>query len=394
MRTADLEQLRELVRRSSQRVFPVVGPRGYEGLLEADSVDVDAVGLGSQAGTAAELVERDAPVLAATDGLEASLLSVAAAPARALAVLDGPDGGRALARRRGRAPHDATRPRREGPIEAGATTTTKTIYVPLDGSERAQTALGPASRRRPQRCRPRARRRAPGAMAARTHRARYLDAQVACLAAPARTWLVPEADPAAAVLLAAEAPGALVCMATHGRGALAGAVLGSVAEHVVRHSPTPVMLVGPEVDPAWRLEPAPVGARWASTGPIRRGEQRSRPVTSREPSVVGSTSSRWCDRAMSSLSVVPPIRMSRSSNRWRPSSAIAAYRRPTRSSDGFDAADTLVQAAAQAGAAIIAVGSHGRSGVSRAALGSVSMRTVRHAPCPVLVVGPECAAEG
>ncbi len=88
---ADLDQLRELVRRSSQRVFPVVGPRGYEGLLEADSVDVDVVGLGSQAGTAAELVERDAPVLAATDGLEACLLSVTAAPARALAVLDGPE---------------------------------------------------------------------------------------------------------------------------------------------------------------------------------------------------------------------------------------------------------------------------------------------------------------
>ena len=82
----DLEQLRSLVRRSSQRVFPVVGPRGYEGLLDADKI-----GLGSRAGIAAELVERDAPVLAATDGLEACLLSVTTAPARALAVLDGPE---------------------------------------------------------------------------------------------------------------------------------------------------------------------------------------------------------------------------------------------------------------------------------------------------------------
>jgi nucleotide-binding universal stress UspA family protein len=58
--------------------------------------------------------------------------------------------------------------------------------------------------------------------------------------------------------------------------------------------------------------------------------------------------------------------------------------------DGLDAADMLVQMAADVPAALIAVGSHGRSGVSRAALGSVSMRTVRHATCPVLVVGPEC----
>jgi len=84
--TADLEQLRALVRRSSQRVFPVVGPGGYEGLLVADSVE-----LGTQGSTAAELVERAAPVLAATDGLEACLLSVTGAPARALAVLDGPE---------------------------------------------------------------------------------------------------------------------------------------------------------------------------------------------------------------------------------------------------------------------------------------------------------------
>ena len=81
---ADLGELRAMVRRSTQRVFPVVGERGYEGLLAAESVE-----RGSQGGTAAALVERDAPVLAATDGLEASLLSVSGAPARALAVLDG-----------------------------------------------------------------------------------------------------------------------------------------------------------------------------------------------------------------------------------------------------------------------------------------------------------------
>lgn len=49
-------------------------------------------------------------------------------------------------------------------------------------------------------------------------------------------------------------------------------------------------------------------------------------------------------------------------------------------------ADSIVEAAAAEGADMIVVGSHGRSGLGRAILGSVSDHVVRHAPCPVLVV--------
>ena len=264
------------------------------------------------------------------------------------------------------------------------------MYVPLDGSERAQTALPPAV-----------------AVADRTGAAlvlvaapwtdgspeapcRYLDAQVACLARPARTWLVPERDAAEAVLLAAEAPGAIVCMATHGRGALAGAVLGSVAEHVVRQSPTPVMLVGPDLDPDWQLGTNPTvlvgidGSEPARLAALAAGELarslggRVRLLEVVRPSdvvVVGRLADPHVDR-LESLSA----ELTRHG-------VEATYEVV----DGFDAADMLVRIEARNSAAIIAVGSHGRSGVSRAALGSVSMRTVRHARCPVLVVGPDCA---
>jgi predicted transcriptional regulator len=51
-------------------------------------VDARAIEHGAGRQTAAELAERDAPVVAARDGLEDSLPSLVSAPARALAVVD------------------------------------------------------------------------------------------------------------------------------------------------------------------------------------------------------------------------------------------------------------------------------------------------------------------
>ena len=54
-----------------------------------------------------------------------------------------------------------------------------------------------------------------------------------------------------------------------------------------------------------------------------------------------------------------------------------------------EAAAAICKEAADLGADVIVVGSHGRTGVKRFFLGSVSERVVRHAPCPVLVFRPE-----
>ncbi|HEU4672106.1 MAG TPA: universal stress protein, partial [Candidatus Limnocylindrales bacterium] len=55
--------------------------------------------------------------------------------------------------------------------------------------------------------------------------------------------------------------------------------------------------------------------------------------------------------------------------------------------------DAIVEAAVSERADMIVVGSHGRSGLGRALLGSVSDFVVRHAPCPVMVVKPDRDAE-
>lgn len=61
------------------------------------------------------------------------------------------------------------------------------------------------------------------------------------------------------------------------------------------------------------------------------------------------------------------------------------YEIDTRASAG-EPAQIIDQVAADVGADIIAMGTHGRSGLSRALLGSVAERTLSAAPCPVLTV--------
>ena len=78
-----LAAFREVQRRTAQRAFPVVGPDGYEGVVEV-------VDDSRPAGTTVRDLEHHAvPVLAASDDLEASLPAVVGAPGHAVAVLDG-----------------------------------------------------------------------------------------------------------------------------------------------------------------------------------------------------------------------------------------------------------------------------------------------------------------
>jgi nucleotide-binding universal stress UspA family protein len=66
----------------------------------------------------------------------------------------------------------------------------------------------------------------------------------------------PAAD--AAVDLALATDGALLCMSTHGRSGPSRAVLGSVADRVIRSGAVPVLVVGPSCDPDALERPGPV----------------------------------------------------------------------------------------------------------------------------------------
>lgn len=56
------------------------------------------------------------------------------------------------------------------------------------------------------------------------------------------------------------------------------------------------------------------------------------------------------------------------------------------------AADAIIQSGTRLDVQLIAVGTHSRTGISHALLGSVAERVVRQSPIPVLVVGPHVQA--
>jgi nucleotide-binding universal stress UspA family protein len=73
-----------------------------------------------------------------------------------------------------------------------------------------------------------------------------LKAELEAGGAPAVRTCVIEGHAATAIVdVAAEEQADIIVMATHGRGGLGRAVLGSVADHVVRHATCPVLLVRP-----------------------------------------------------------------------------------------------------------------------------------------------------
>jgi nucleotide-binding universal stress UspA family protein len=51
-----------------------------------------------------------------------------------------------------------------------------------------------------------------------------------------------------------------------------------------------------------------------------------------------------------------------------------------------DPAEMIAEAAADANADLIVMGTHGRTGLTRLVMGSVAEEVLRHAPCPVLTI--------
>jgi nucleotide-binding universal stress UspA family protein len=191
----------------------------------------------------------------------------------------------------------------------------------------------------------------------------------------------------------------LIVMATHGRSGLGRSLYGSVADHVLRHAPAPVLLVSAVCEPAWPAD-----------GPGRILVPLDGSVLA-EAALAPAAALAGIHRArLLLLRVVEP-----------PTTAGAAYAAGYVSSDddaaaalgeaeGYleevacglreggcpadvaaaagPAAAAIARVARERGAGLIAMATHGRSGLGRLVLGSVATSTLHQATAPLLLVRP------
>jgi nucleotide-binding universal stress UspA family protein len=182
--------------------------------------------------------------------------------------------------------------------------------------------------------------------------------------------------------------GALVCMASHGRSGLGAALLGSTTEQVLREATEPVVVVGPHFQ--WRDTHAPEDGRLVVC-------LDGSPLSERALGPAGDWARQfhmtpWLIQVAQPLGMYAPD-LARDSEAWetnyvrRLSHAVphAEYE----VLHAHDVAGELADLSDRWPVDLLVMASHGRSGLSRLALGSVTMKVVHHALCPVLVVPPD-----
>jgi len=211
----------------------------------------------------------------------------------------------------------------------------------------------------------------------------WLDEAAASVTGPGVATCFVDEHPADAAIrsVAAEASDAAICMATHGRGALGTAILGSVARDVVRTVSCPVVLVGPHAGDRSGLDRpmivchdgsdaagaiVPIAGEWARALGL--------PVV-----VVHVFHPLDLESARAPAATVEP--------------AVEALRRSVDDVDLRVFRDSfpvgvILDLARSLPASLVALSTHGRTGLARVTLGSVAASLVHAGPTPVLLTRP------
>ena len=200
--------------------------------------------------------------------------------------------------------------------------------------------------------------------------------------------------PPAGVILdvAEERDVTLIAMATHGRTGLKRALFGSVAEHVLRKSPVPVLAVRPfwtyELLPPGRTETqpfksilVPTDLSTASAGVLAPAVELARLFGARLVFLnVLDSSGKGGDEGLAQA------RLKEFASKARGVEAATIV-------DKGEPVKAILDNARFHGCDLIAMTTHGRSGVSRLVVGSVTEQVLREATLPLLVVRAEKVAK-
>ena len=264
-----------------------------------------------------------------------------------------------------------------------------TIIVPLDGSAFAERALKPASA---------VAHRSGASVVVLTARQggvvvepeAYLTqvAEAAGIVDPEAVVIEDRLAASAIVLAASEARDPLVCMTTHARRGPGHALFGSVAEEVLQRVSVPVLLVGLGV-PSETPELAHLvvgldGSDYsASILPVAASLTAALDLDLTLVTVVDPTSRRATGAA-------PGTDGEETQNLERLAQSLQGDhgRVAIKVLGASDPAHAIVEFAASRPGTMVALTTHGRTGLARLTVGSVTMAVVRNATCPILALRP------
>jgi nucleotide-binding universal stress UspA family protein len=202
--------------------------------------------------------------------------------------------------------------------------------------------------------------------------------------------LVQARDESGDVVDIARKPGDCILMATHGRSGLRRAVLGSWAEDVLRRASCPVITLSAEASRPDSLRTIVIGVDGSPAS------KRAREMAQTLSNALGPAKLLLVHSVAAPPDILPlfeeqgaplpdpdprefepllePTLAALRANGLSPE-VVAEYTRP---------AKLILEVASRAQADLIALGTHGRTGLARLVLGSVAEEVVRHATCPVV----------
>jgi nucleotide-binding universal stress UspA family protein len=185
--------------------------------------------------------------------------------------------------------------------------------------------------------------------------------------------------------LAASQPDPVVCMTTHARSRAGQAVFGSVAEELIRTTDVPIVFVGPSATtrPGSRFEELVVcldGSRAAhAVLPVASSFATDLGLSTWLIEVIDPS---WREAAPTAGDDIgESYALHHAADELRASGLDANWE----TLHGDDPATAIEEFSRTLGSPVIAMTTHGRSGLARVAVGSVAMSVVRRAGCPVLV---------
>jgi nucleotide-binding universal stress UspA family protein len=211
--------------------------------------------------------------------------------------------------------------------------------------------------------------------------------------------------------LAGSMPADLIVMPTHGRTGLRHVFLGSTAERVVQHSPSPVLVTRPRKK----------GTKATATAAVRHGGIILVPVDFSEASFEAlEYAIGYAQQTADKLVILNAVHLGdelsneglgvyrladfRQTARWDAGREMAAFLGRARFGDvSYETvirtgkpADEICNLAEKRAVDLIITGTHGRTGLKHLVMGSVAEQVVRRARQSVLVVPshPEMRAEG